>query len=248
VTPMRPLFAAVLPSAEAGPCAAADEAVCRWALEGRPAPAIDHARLGGIYAREGFEEAQSRRAGGLEHLWERLAGLLESLFGSAGAQGFAEWTRTLVLVAAALFALMLLVRVGRRLLQRSAIARRPLPGRSSAPFTSPPPGNSSGAHLARARQLIRGDAREGIREGLLGLLAALEGAGYSRPERVRTNRELARELPARGAPGALVGEVRALLDWYDRAFYSLARVGEEEAERFLVSVETLVAQLPGAAP
>lgn len=231
-----------------GPCGGADEALCRWALgDGAPA-ATDPTRLAGIYARDGFEEAASRGAGGWERLLAELGDFFESLFASTGAQGFAEWTRFLILAIAVGLAALLLYRVGGRILERIGAGHRPLPrAPSSGLSTAVAAANASRMHLGRARELVERIPREGIREGLLGLLAALESAGLSRPDRVRTNRELARELPARGAPDALVGEVRALLDWYDRAFYSLARVEVDEAQRFLGSVESVISDhLQGA--
>jgi hypothetical protein len=65
---------------------------------------------------------------------------------------------------------------------------------------------------------------------------------------VKTNRELAAELPGRGAPEALVREVERLVRWYDGAFYSLAPVPSAEAARFVEDVERLQGTLPGVAP
>ncbi|MFP2933600.1 DUF4129 domain-containing protein, partial [Pyxidicoccus sp. 3LG] len=68
---------------------------------------------------------------------------------------------------------------------------------------------------------------------------ALEQRRLARPDRVKTNRELAAELPARGSPAPVVSEVERLVGWYDRAFYSLAPVPEDEAARFVTAVEHL---------
>lgn len=233
----------VPPGSTTAGCTAADDVLCDWVLEGAAPPAVDMTRLEEIYARPGFEEAASRGADGWERMIAELLGLLESLFGTSGAQGFAEWTRFLVLAAAALLLTWLGVRLVRAALGRRTRAPRPT-ARTAAPL--PEVVDKGGVHLARAHGLIVHAPREGIREGLLGLLSALEGAGLSRPDRVRTNQELARELPDRGASAPTVREVRDLLDWYDRAFYSLARVEPEEARRFLLAVEALVETLPEA--
>lgn len=241
--PLATLAAESPAQTAAGACAASDEALCRWALEGAAPLSTDRQRLAEIYARPGFEDAASRGKDGWEHLLAELGRFFEDLFGTSGAQGFAEWTRFLILTAAALAAvwvfyrLVLRLRAGRRRLPRAVPALHD---------TAPAAAQAGRVHLRRARGLVEASPREGIREGLLGLLAALEGAGLSRPERVRTNRELARELPARGAPAPLVSEVRDLLAWYDRAFYSLGRVTEAEARGFLTSVEALVTTLPEA--
>ena len=100
------------------------------------------------------------------------------------------------------------------------------------------------AHLARARAALDTDAREALREALLALLSALERRRLSRPDRVRTNRELARELPARGAPPAVAAEVARLVEWYDARFYSLAPVAAAEARRFVEAVAALEAHMP----
>ena len=99
--------------------------------------------------------------------------------------------------------------------------------------------DSPGEHLGRARAALGTDAREAIREGLLGMLSTLEQRRLARPDRVKTNRELAAELPARGAPAPVVHEVERLVGWYDQAFYSLAPVPADEAVRFVEAVETL---------
>jgi hypothetical protein len=82
--------------------------------------------------------------------------------------------------------------------------------------------------------------REAIREALLCLLSSLERQRFARPDRVKTNRELAEELAGRGAPPALVSAVTSLFTWFDRAFYSLEAVPADEARRFLDDVRGLV--------
>jgi hypothetical protein len=99
-------------------------------------------------------------------------------------------------------------------------------------------------HLERARAAVASAPREALREGLLALLSSLEVRRLARPDRVKTNRELVDELPARGAPAALTAAVAQLVAAYDVGFYSLAPVSEQEARRFLAGVEPLVA-VPG---
>src|SRR5690606_37554262 len=89
----------VPPGSTTAGCTAADDVLCDWVLEGAAPPAVDMTRLEEIYARPGFEEAASRGADGWERMIAELLGLLESIFGTSGAQGFAEWTRFLVLAA-----------------------------------------------------------------------------------------------------------------------------------------------------
>ncbi|MFY0577661.1 DUF4129 domain-containing protein [Cystobacter fuscus] len=62
---------------------------------------------------------------------------------------------------------------------------------------------------------------------------------------MRTNRELVEELPERGAPAHVTGEVERLVRWYDRAFYSLEPVPTEDAARFVDEVERLHQGLAG---
>jgi hypothetical protein len=95
------------------------------------------------------------------------------------------------------------------------------------------------AHLERARAALAGDPRRAIREGLLALLSHLERERLARPDRVKTNRELAQELPARGASPALAETVARLLAWYDAAFYSLEPVAPDAARRFVDEVAGL---------
>jgi hypothetical protein len=81
--------------------------------------------------------------------------------------------------------------------------------------------------------LERGDGREAIRSGLLSLLATLERVRLATPGRAATNREVAEHVEARGGPASLVGSVRSLVGFYDRAWYSLSQVPLDEARRFV---------------
>jgi hypothetical protein len=98
--------------------------------------------------------------------------------------------------------------------------------------------------LQRARGALASNTREAIRQGLLALLSTLEERQLARPGRVKTNRELAAELPGRGAPPPLVQEVERLVRWYDRIFYSLSPVPPHEAASFVADVERLHASSP----
>ena len=100
-------------------------------------------------------------------------------------------------------------------------------------------------HLQRAREALASSPREAIRQGLLALLSTLEERQLARPDRVKTNRELAAELPGRGAPAPLVHEVERLVRWYDRTFYSLSPVPPDEAATFVADVERLQSPPPG---
>jgi hypothetical protein len=101
-------------------------------------------------------------------------------------------------------------------------------------------------HLARARAALTTAPREAIRQGLFALLSSLEDARLARPDRVRTNRELVRELPSRGADATLVAKIDPLMRWYDGAFYSLDEVPKDGAVRFVDDVEKLSLELKGA--
>ncbi|WP_426751660.1 DUF4129 domain-containing protein [Myxococcus sp. Y35] len=198
-------------------------------------PPTEPERLQAILDRPEFARARQRQGDALKRLMREVTAWLEGLFESRQAQGFAVATRAVMLgLALALLlwgALKLRARRGRRLATTAA--------KDSSADAEPLVLDSPGEHLRRARSALSTDAREAIREGLLSLLSALEERRLARPDRVRTNRELAAELPGRGAPAPLVREVERLMDWYDRAFYSLAPVPPDEAARFVTEVETL---------
>ena len=203
-------------------------------LLAQPAPPpVERATLAPIFARPGFERARQRNSGALEALMAQLSHWFSSLFESSGAQTYSNVTRVVVLVIALVIGGGVTLRfLGRR---QQRLAR-------SAPSTKPEPleFDEPAAHLARAEALLGTAPREAIREGLLGLLSSLERQRFARPDRVKTNRELAEELPGRGAPAALVGAVTPLFGWFDRAFYSLETVPAVEARRFLDDVRGLL--------
>ena len=63
---------------------------------------------------------------------------------------------------------------------------------------------------------------------------------------MKTNRELVRELPDRGAPEPVSRRAGELFGWYDRTFYSLAPVSPDEARRFISEVEAFGRELEAA--
>ncbi|QDE68357.1 DUF4129 domain-containing protein [Myxococcus xanthus] len=197
-------------------------------------PPTEPERLEAILDRPEFARARQRHGDALKRIMREVTAWLEGLFESREAQGFAVATRAVMLgLALALIlwgVLRLRARRGRRAARVSA---------SSATSAEPLVLDSPAEHLRRARAALSTDAREAIREGLLSLLSSLEEQRLARPDRVRTNRELAAELPGRGAPAALVREVERLMGWYDRTFYSLAPVAPEDAARFVTEVESL---------
>jgi hypothetical protein len=171
----------------------------------------------------------------------QLDAWLEGLFESRGAQSFAVATRAIILGLA--LAVVLWTALQLRRWRRPSQSQAPGASGAAAPLAL----DSPREHLQRARDALAADSREAIRQGLLALLSTLEERRLARPDRVKTNRELASELPARGAPVALVQEVERLVRWYDRTFYSLTPVPSEEAARFVADVERLHASPPGVA-
>lgn len=210
------------------------EAAC--ALLAQPAPEhVDVTTLPPIYERPGFERARQRNSGSLQAFVAQLKRWLEKFFESSGAERYSNITRVLVLVLALVIGggatLRFLARRGQR---AAALTRAPV---SNALQLDDPT-----AHLARAEGLLLDSPREAIREALLSLLSSLERRRFARPDRVKTNRELAQELPSRGAPPELVHQVTPLFTWFDRAFYSLEAVPAPEARRFLDDVKKLTEQ------
>ncbi len=199
----------------------------------------DRARLKQILDRAEFARARTRIPDPVARWLRRLVGWLESFFDGKGAESFAAITRALVLGAAAAAAAVGLIRVA--LGRRAANAPKPA-GLLAAPESLEDPA----AHLALARAAVNTDPREAIRQGLLALLSWLEARRLARRGRAKTNRELARELPERGASAELCEAVASLIGWYDRAFYSLSGVAPEEARRFVDRVAALQSRSEGA--
>ncbi len=219
--------------------ACALEAAAAREVAAPPEPSPE--RLRAILDRPEFVHARQRNSDLLQRLLRELEAWMEQFFQSRGAVGFAVTTRAIILGLAVAVVLWGVLRLRHR---RPAAARKARAGAVAEPLKL----DSPRAHLQRARSALGSDAREAIREGLLSLLSALEERRLARPDRVKTNRELAAELPGRGAPDALVREVERLVHWYDGAFYSLAPVPDAEAARFVEDVERLQGTLPGVAP
>ena len=121
----------------------------------------------------------------------------DSFFESRGAESYSVIARFVVLFGAALAAGWAALRLlsGKRRASSKTVGAT----REPAALALEDPA----AHLRRARAQLALDPRKAIREGLLSLLSVLERRRLARPDRVKTNRELARELPAHGAPAEL---------------------------------------------
>lgn len=208
------------------------------------APAVDAARLQQILTRPEFARARDRRGDALLRLMKQLREWIDSLFETRGAQSFSRVTRVLVLAVA--LVLVGLAGLGALRLRGWALVRRRKTA-AAGPEAERLALDEPAVHLSRARAALEGDPRNAIREGLLGLLSLLERRRFARPDRVKTNREIAAELPSRGAPSALSRSVAELLAWYDRTFYSLEPVPPTEASRFLGEIDRLQRQLAESA-
>jgi hypothetical protein len=222
----------VVPCQTAEPGGSPEAAAAGRALLEQPSgPAPDRAALEAVFRRPGFERARDRSRGALGAFLSQLRAWLERLFETSGAEAYSNVTRVLVLFAGALVGLFAALRFAAR--------RRAPPTKPHAAEVGTLPLESPAAHLARARASLANAPRAAIREGLFALLSHLERERWARPDRVKTNRELARELPARGAPAELTAIVERLLEWYDRAFYSLEPVPGDAAEDFVAQVAEL---------
>lgn len=189
--------------------------------------------LAELYDRPEFRNARASQASDLLKRFQRW---LESVFETTGAETYSNLTRVIVLLLAAFVVIAVSVRfVGRRVRSKSL-------GKTQASSTALELADPS-VHLARAKALIGTDARAGAREGLLAMLAALERKRLARPDRVKTNRELTKELPQRGAPPELVEAVSAQLSWFDRAWYSLEPLDATSANAFLERATEVVAKI-----
>lgn len=235
------LAAAPCPEVDEGTPPAAARSICALAAREAPATAADRAKLSDIFSRDRFARARQSGQGSLKALLDRLWAWLAGFFESSGAQSFSQVTRFLVLTLAAVLAAVGALRLAERWTWR----RKPRPDEPEEPGALEL--ESPAEHLARARAALGREPREAIRQGLFALLSALEDARLARPDRVRTNRELVRELPARGADARLVERVEPLMRWYDGAFYSLEPVPAEGAARFVDEVEKLSGELKGSA-
>ncbi len=182
-----------------------------------------------LYARPMFLKAHSGQAA---DLLKRLKAWLETVFETSEAETYSNLTRVFVLLLAAFVVVATVARLaGRRLTKRT----KPVAAERRELALADP-----SEHLARARSLSVSDPRAAAREGLLAILAALERQRLARPDRVKTNRELARELPERGAPPELVAAVSTQLSWFDRAWYSLEPLDAARVNAFLDEAAALV--------
>ncbi|MDP1918432.1 MAG: DUF4129 domain-containing protein [Myxococcales bacterium] len=225
------LLAAPCPEAE-GSSLSTEQQVTLCALvqpggQGSTGPSRE--ALGELYSRPVFLKAHSGQAG---DLLKRLKAWLETVFETSEAETYSNLTRVFVLVLAAFVVVATVARLaGRRLAKRT---KTQTPERQELELADP------SHHLARARGLAPSDARAAAREGLLAILAALERQRLARPDRVKTNRELARELPERGASPELVTAVTTQLTWFDRAWYSLEPLDAARVNAFLDEASALV--------
>ncbi|QSQ15132.1 DUF4129 domain-containing protein [Myxococcus landrumensis] len=204
-------------------------------------PANERERLKGVLDRPEFAKARQRHGDLVKQFLRKLESWLEGAFESREAQGFAVATRAVMLGLAIALVLWGVLKVRAMRLRRN-VARAGGQSASVPLVLDAPP-----EHLKRARKALADHPREAIREALLSMLSTLEERRLARPDRVKTNRELAAELPTRGAPAAVTHEVERLMTWYDQAFYSLAPVPEAEAARFIDAVEHLQGQLASEA-
>lgn len=186
----------------------------------------DRAALSVIYDEPGFEGARKRNDGAWKLWLDRALAWLKRVFETSGAAAYSNVTRFLVLALAAVIgAWSVAWLLSRRL-------RKKLPAHHES-AAEPMVLDDPAKHLERARSLLGAAPREALREGLLALLSQLERSRLARPDRVKTNRELARELPGRGASAALSSEVQAALTRYDRAYYSQEPVAPELATKLV---------------
>lgn len=204
-----------------------------------PLPVSTPARLRAILDRPEFSQARRRNTDLVQRLIRQIDAWLSGFFQSRGAQSFAVATRAVMLGLALAVVLWAVLRFRRW--RRASTAQGHREEAAAAPLAL----DSPREHLRRARETLASDTREAIRQGLLALLSTLEERQLARPDRVKTNRELAAELPGRGAPPPLVQEVERLIRWYDRTFYSLSPVPPDEAARFVADIERLHASPPG---
>lgn len=214
----------------------AQVSACRLLATPESTAALDRSALEAIYSRRGFESARQRNTGAFQAFLAQLRVWFESLFESSVAETYSNVTRVLVLIVAIAVGTAVTLRfLGRR--RRKALETTTREARAIALELDDP-----SVHRDRAQALLASDPRAAIREGLLSLLSSLERKRYARPDRVKTNRELAAELPARGAPTELVTAVAPLFAWFDRSFYSLEAIAPEDARRFLDDVSRLTVQ------
>ncbi len=230
---MSLVLALVISACPVGDELPAEQRDAACAIDDRFQAASEVDGLAAIYERPEFRNARASQA---SDLLKRLQRWLETVFETSEAETYSNLTRVLVLLLAAFVVIAVSVRfVGRRVRAKTM-------GNVQASSTALELADPS-VHLARAKALLGTDARAGAREGLLAMLAALERKRLARPDRVKTNRELTKELPQRGAPPELVEAVSAQLSWFDRAWYSLEPIDTSSATAFLERATDVVAKI-----
>ncbi len=198
---------------------------------GNPAP-VHPGRLNTILQRPEFD-LQDEPMGALDRVWRWLRKIFLSLLEARGTATYAEAGRYLILVLGAGFALFVAFRVARATRARPASAR-PLRSAGGTALDDP------AEHLARARRAEEtGRHREAVREQMLAVLSSLERRRFALPGRAHTNREIAGEAMAHGAPSAVATQLVELADWYDRTWYGLAEVSAADSARFAERAERL---------
>jgi hypothetical protein len=207
------------------------QTVCALMERSEVLPATQPSReaLSNLYSRPAFRQAHS---GETSDLLKRLRAWLERVFETSGAETYSNLTRVLVLIAAAFVVVATVARLAGRQLTKRAPTVTPVPRQLKLADPS--------RHLSRGRELALGDPRAAAREGLLAILASLEQQRLARPDRVKTNRELAAELPKRGASPDLVAAVTAQLTWFDTVWYSLEPLEAARVNAFLDEAAALV--------
>jgi hypothetical protein len=231
--PTRALREAAARAAAAGPDRAAAgsgflgalERHCALAAAPRvPLPGADErAALEAVLGRPEFRHARLDPGALRRALLAAWAAALD-LLGSAEAERYASFGRTVLLTAVAAAAAVLWA-VARR---RSAARRRePAP---PAAAIRPPPQDLSAALAEGA--LARGDAAGAIRHAFLAALAALERSGRLPPGRALTNREIVAAVE-RDPADALGPELSGLAAAFDRTVYGARAASLDDARAAL---------------
>lgn len=206
---------------------------CELSQRPNPAPAAPLDALHEIYERPGFEKARQRTDGAIGAYLAQLRAWIERLFGTSGAETYSNLTRLVVLGLALAVGVTVVLRVLAR-------RRQPIATKETTVLRGALELDDPSVHRQRADALLAAEPRQAIREGWLAVLSSLERKRLARPDRVKTNRELVEELPGRGASSELVDSTRALVSWFDRAFYSLDAIAPDEARRFLGDVDRVL--------
>jgi len=212
--------------------AARSGTACAWRARDPRAAPDRSAALRGVLDRPDFRGARDRAPHAAGQLWDRMKAWVMSLLEDRTTRSLASGVRWLVLALSATIAGVGLWHSWRRRRAQTVSG----PGRPGAVLSRRVPAPD---HLRTAHSLLPAAPRASLREALLGLLAALEQAGWLASARALTNRELAGAVLPR-TDGA---EVSELLRGFDRRYYSLEAVTPEDAAHYLHSVEASCARL-----